>query len=150
MSKLSRSDLFTQFKRIYPECSRKEVEDLIEAIKGDKYWLVSPNHKDAIYVVALTKANIPRTKGFQAKATHLKKIVVVPEAARFSRKGRVIMAIKLDSDYIAKSVVSWSAFLRLMDENPDAIYNMLIEGKIPPFVNNNNISAIVLKARERG
>ncbi|MCP8309834.1 MAG: hypothetical protein H3Z54_14310 [archaeon] len=146
---MSRSDLFAHFKRIYPECSRKEVEDLIEAIKGDKYWLVSSIHKDAIYVVALTKANIPKTKGFQAKATHLKKVIVVPEAAKFSRKGRVLMAIKLDSDYIAKSVISWSTFLRLMNENPDAIYKMLIEGKIPPFVNNKNISAIVLKAREQ-
>ena len=146
---MSRSDLFGHFKRIYPECSRKEVEDLIEAIKGDKYWLVSPNHKDAIYVVALTKANIPKAMGFQAKATHLKRVVVVPEASRFSRKGRVLMVIKLDSDYIAKSVTSWSAFLRLMNENPDSIYNMLMEGKIPPFVNNKNISAIVLKAREQ-
>ncbi|MCP8322518.1 MAG: hypothetical protein H3Z52_16500 [archaeon] len=149
MSELSRSNLFAHFKRIYPECSRKEVEDLIEAIKGDKYWLVYPNHKDAIYIVALTKADIPNAKGFQAKATHLKKIIVVPKAAKFSKKGRVLMAIKFDSDYIAKSVISWSAFLRLMNENPDTIYKMFMEGKIPPFVNNKNVSAIVLKAREQ-
>lgn len=147
MSRLSRSDLFAQFKRIYPECSRKEIEDLVEAIKGDKYWLVSPNYKDAIYTVALTKANIPEASGFQAKATHLKKVIVAFEAAKFSKKGRILMVIKSGSDYIAKSVILWSAFLRIMNENPDAIYKMFVEGKIPPFVNNKNVSDIVLKAR---
>jgi hypothetical protein len=146
---MSRSDLFAQFKRIYPECSRKEIEDLVEAIKGDKYWLVSPNYRDAIYTVALTKANIPKANGFQTKATHLKRVIVEFDAAEFSKKGRVLMAIKSGSDYIVKSVILWSAFLRIVNENPDAIYRMLIEGKMPPFVNNRNVSAIVLKAREQ-
>jgi len=146
---MSRSDLFAQFKKIYPECSRKEIEDLVEAIKGDKYWLVSPNYKDAIYAVALTKANIPKANGFQAKATHLKRVIVEFDAAKFSKNGRILMAIKSGSDYIAKSVILWSAFLRIVNENPDAIYKMLIEGKIPAFVNDRNVSAIVLKAREQ-
>ena len=146
---MSRSDLFAQFKKIYPECSRKEIEDLVEAIKGDKYWLVSPNYKDAIYTVALTKANIPKANGFQAKATHLKRVIVEFNASKFSKRGRVLMAIKSGSDYVVKSVISWSAFLRIMNENPDAIYKMLIEGKMPPFVNNRNFSAIVPKAHEQ-
>jgi len=146
---MSRSDLFAQFKKIYPECSRKEIEDLVEAIKGDKYWLVSPNYKDAIYTVALTKANIPKANGFQAKATHLKRVIVEFNASKFSKRGRVLMAIKSGSDYVVKSVISWSAFLRIMNENPDAICKMLIEGKMPPFVNNRNFSAIVLKAYEQ-
>ena len=149
MKRLGRFDLFAHFKRIYPECSRKEIQDLIEAIKGDKYWLVCPNHKNAIYVVALTRANIPKENGFQARATYLKRVIVVPEAARFSRKGRVLMAIKLDSNYIAKSVILWSAFLRLMNEDSNLIYSMLMEGKIPPFVNNKSVKAIILKAHEQ-
>ena len=146
---MSRSDLFAQFKKIYPECSRKEIEDLVEAIKGDKYWLVSPNYKDAIYTVALTKANIPKANGFQAKATHLKRVIVEFNASKFSKRGRVLMAIKSGSDYIVKSVILWSAFLRIMNENPVAIYKMLIEGKMPPFVNNRNFSAIIPKAHEQ-
>lgn len=149
MNKLSRSDLFTQFRRIYPDCSRKEVEDLVEAIKGNKYWLVSPGHKDAIYTVALTRADIPKAEGFQAEATHLKKVIVVSEAAKFSKKGRVLMAIKSNSDYIAKNVILWSAFLRIMDENPDVIYKMFMEGEIPPFVNDRNVSTVILGAREK-
>ena len=146
---MSRSDLFAQFKKIYPECSRKEIEDLVEAIKGDKYWLVSPNYKDAIYTVALTKANIPKANGFQAKATHLKRVIVEFNASKFSKRGRVLMAIKSGSDYVVKSVILWSAFLRIMNENPDAIYKILIEGKMPPFVNNRNFSAIIPKAHEQ-
>lgn len=121
---------------------------MIEAIKWDKYWLVCPNYKNAIYVVALTRANIPKENGFQAKATYLKRVIVVPEAARFSRKGRILMTIKLGSNYVAKSVILWSAFLRLINEDPNLIYNMLTEGKIPPFINNKNIKAIILKAHK--
>jgi hypothetical protein len=50
---------------------------------------------------------------------------------------------------MAKSVVTWSAFLRLMNENPNEIYGMFMEGKIPPFVNDKNVSTIVLKARKQ-
>lgn len=149
MNELSRSNLFAHFKKMYPDCSRREVEDLISAIKGDKYWLVCPDYKDAVYVVALTRAKIPKADGFQAKATHLKRITVVPEAARFSKKGRILMVIKSNSHYMAKSVVTWSAFLRLMNENPNEIYGMFMEGKIPPFVNDKNVSTIVLKARKQ-
>lgn len=145
---MGRFDLFAHFKRIYPKCSRKEIQDLIEAIKCDKYWLVCPNYKNAIYVVALTRANIPEEKGFQARATHLNRVIVVPEAARFSRKGRVLMVIKLGSNYIAKSVILWPAFLRLIKENSNMIYEHLIEGKIPPFVNNKNVK-VILKAHKR-
>ncbi|MCP8305466.1 MAG: hypothetical protein H3Z50_08405 [archaeon] len=140
---MSRSELFAHFERMYPKCSRKEIEDLIEAIKGDKYWSVCPEHKDAIYVVALTRAKIPKAGGFQAKATYLKKVTVSPEAANFSRRGRVLLAVKDGSNYIGKSVITWSAFLRLMNESPDLIYKLVVEGKIPPFVNNKNVSAII-------
>ncbi|MEM3383486.1 MAG: hypothetical protein QXL52_03650 [Nitrososphaerales archaeon] len=146
---MSRLDLFIHFKKIYPNCSRKEIQDLIEAIKWDKYWLVCPNYKNAMYTVALTRANIPKENGFQARTTYLKRVVVVSEAARFSRKGRILMVIKLGSKYVAKSVISWSAFLRLINEDTNLIYNMLIEGKFPPFINDKNIKAIILKAHKQ-
>ncbi len=140
---MRRLELFYHFKKIYPECSRKEIEDLIEAIKGDKYWSVHPEHKDAIYVVALTRAKIPKVGGFQADATYLKKVTISPEAANFSRRGRVLLAVKYGPNYIGKSVITWSAFLRLMNKNPDPIYKLVIEGKIPFFINNKNVSAII-------
>jgi len=140
---------FTHLKKLYPECSRKDLEDLIGAIKGDKYWLVDPNHEDAIYIVALTRANILKANGLQAKATHLKRVIVVAEAARFSRRGRVLMAVKSGSNYIAKSVITWPAFLRMMGGDSITIYKMLMSGSIPPFVNSRNVSTIVHVAREK-
>jgi len=130
---------------MYPKCSDREIENLIEAIKGEKYWNVSPNHNDMIYVVALTRAKIPKLDGLQAKVTFLKKVTISPEAANFSRKGRVLIVVKNGSNYIGKSVITWSAFLRMMNENSNFIYNLVIEGKIPPFINNKNISSIFHK-----
>ncbi len=130
---------------MYPKCSDKDIENLIEAIKGDKYWNVSPNHNDMIYVVALTRAKIPKSDGFQAKVTFLKKVTISYEVANFSRKGRVVIVVKNGSNYIGKSVITWPAFLRLMNENSNLIYKLVVEGKIPPCINNKNFSSIFHK-----
>ena len=133
------SELYVHFKKIYPECSIKEIKNLIEAIKGDKYWRVFPNHRDAIYVVALSRAKIPLLNGYQAKATYLKKVIVSPQSAIFSRKGRILLTFKKGSNYKAKCVITWPAFLKLMNEDPGSIYEKFSKGKFPPFVNSKNL-----------
>jgi len=73
----------------------------------------------------------------------LNKVIASPEAANFSRKGTVLLVVKDNSNYIAKSVITWPAFLRLINENPNLIYKIIFEGKIPPFINNKNVLAII-------
>ncbi|MEM2210222.1 MAG: hypothetical protein QXW83_04640 [Nitrososphaerales archaeon] len=132
--KCNRKKLMERFMRIYPNCSQREIMNLIEAINGNKYWYVYPRCKDAIYVVALSRAKIPLAKGFQAKATYVRKIKVDEKASRFCKRGRVLIAIKEGSKFKAVSVVTWPAFLKLMHKNPERIYQLLTNDNLPPFI----------------
>ena len=58
-------EMKNHFKKIYPQCSMREIENLVSAIKSDKYWKVHKDKNDALYVVALTRAKIPLKGGFK-------------------------------------------------------------------------------------
>ncbi|MDW8044224.1 MAG: hypothetical protein RMJ31_00395 [Nitrososphaerota archaeon] len=128
--------------RMYPNCSQRDVMDLVNAIDGDKYWYVYPKFKDAIYVVALSRAKIPLAKGFQARATYVGKISVDARASRFCRRGRVLIAIREGSKFRAVSVVTWPAFIKLMRERAERVYDLLIRGGLPPFIGLKQISRL--------
>jgi hypothetical protein len=125
------------FKRIYPECSANEVENLVSAIASCKYWNVHPEKKNAFYVVALTQAKVPFRNGFRAKSTASKDVVVSSKAAKFCRRGRILIAKDRGEDFTADTVVEWPVFLRLMRQNQDHAYKIFVEDPDPPaFLNN--------------
>lgn len=136
-------DLRRHFMRIYPSCSRREIEDLVSAVLSNKYWKVHPEMNDAYYAVALTRAAIPYKDGFIARATFPRRVVVSPRAARFCRRGRILV-IRLGRGYpSSETVIDWPAFLRLIRMNGDLVYKLLIEARDPPaFLNRRSLSAL--------
>jgi len=129
-------------RSLYPECTEREVEDLIAAIKGDKYWSGLPGRRDLIYIVALTKAKIPVEGGFQAKATHLKRVVVSKRASRFCRRGVILAALKTDGCYKVNTVLSWPAFLKVMRGKAEEVYRLLSNPAAPPYLDVREITAL--------
>lgn len=144
---MKRSALWEHLRKAYPRCSNRKINDLVSAIEEDKYWWVCPGKKDAVYVVALTKAQIPLKDGFQARATHVGRVRVLRSAARFSRKGRVLLAVKEGTGFVARCAITWPAFLQLMHEEPQAVYELERSGLLPPFVNEKNLPIIIARLK---
>lgn len=120
-------DLLKRYKRIHPGCTTKEIMDLVNAIKENKYWNVLPNVKDAVYVVALTRARIKINKDNVVRVTHFGKIIVDGEIAKFCSRGKVLLAVRESSHFKGKYVITWPAFLNIMRTNPEAFYNSLMQ-----------------------
>jgi len=119
-------DLIKRYKRIHPGCTNKEIEDLVNAIKEDKYWNALPNYKDALYVVALTRARIRVNKANVVKVTHFGKILVDQGIAKFCSRGKILLVVRDNSHYRARYVITWPAFLNIMRGNSESFYNALI------------------------
>lgn len=129
-------ELREHFKRIYPKCPTIEIENLVSAIMSNKYWKVHLEKSD-IYVVALTQAKIPFKDGFKAKTTGPKTIVVSSKAARFCRRGRILIAKSKGENFISDTVIEWPVFLRLIRQEQNLITKFFIENPNPPaFLNN--------------
>lgn len=132
------------FRRIYPECSRLEIENLVSAMLSGKYWRVHPSRDDAYYVVALTRAKIPFMNGFRAKSTAPWPITISPRAARFCRRGRILVIKREDYAFISETVVEWPVFLRLMRMDENLTYKYLVENpNPPPFLNMRTFKALL-------
>ena len=124
------------FKRIYPQCSTTEIENLVSAIKSKKYWKVHSERKDALYAVALTRAQIQFKDGYKAKSTAPSQVVVVPKAVRFCRRGRILLVKKRGESFLSETVIEWPAFLQLLRQDQNIIYQFFVENPDPPvFVN---------------
>jgi hypothetical protein len=119
-------DLIKRYKRIHPGCTNKEIEDLVNAVKEDKYWNALPNYKDSLYVVALTRARIKANKANVVKVTHFGKILVDQDIAKFCSRGKILLLVRNDSRYRAKYVITWPAFLNIMRGNSESFYSALI------------------------
>lgn len=138
------------FRRIYPKCSTREIENLVSAIVSNKYWKVHSEKNDAIYAVALTQAKIPCRDGFKAKSTAPKSVTVSTKAARFCRRGRVLIIKSRDGNLISETVVEWPVFVRLIRQDQNIIYKFFIESHDPPmFLNSRTFSRIQAIFRER-
>jgi len=132
------------FRKIYPKCSTREIENLVSAILSKKYWKVHPRKMDALYVVALTHARVPLKDGFRAKSTAPKTVILSPKAARFCRRGRVLVVKDRGEDFISETVADWPVFTRLIRQDEDLIYKLLIENPGPPaFLDTRNFKKIL-------
>ena len=120
------ADLIKRYKRIHPGCTNKDIEDLVNAIKEDKYWNALPNYKDALYVIALTRARIKVNKANVVKVTHFGKILVDQSIAKFCSRSKILLVMKDNSHYRARYVITWPAFLNIMRSDSESFYNALI------------------------
>ena len=135
--------MFRYFKKMYANCSEREVRDLVAAIKNEKYWSGKPGAKDLVYVVALTRAKIPLAQGFQARATFLGRVVVSKEVSLYCRRGRMLTAVKSGSEYTVQNVITWPAFLRIMRGRSGEVYHLVVAGKFPTFVDIGDLAKIL-------
>ena len=138
--------LVQHFAKVYPSCRIKDIEDLVAAIRGNKYWSIHPGLIGAMYVVALTRAEIALKRGFLARATHVGQIRVVEAAAKYCSKGRVLVAMKEGSGFEAVSVITWPAFIRFIRLDSSRIYEDLLSGQLPPFIGERYLAEIRQKA----
>lgn len=123
-------------RRLYPGCTRLEIENLISAMLSGKYWKVHPSRDNAYYAVALTRAKIPFKNGFRAKSTAPWPVTISPKAARFCRRGRILVIKRENHTFMSETVVDWPVFLRLMKIDENLVYKHLIENTDPPqFLN---------------
>lgn len=139
--------LVRYFAKVYPSCSRRDIDDLIAAIRGNKYWSIHSGTMDAIHVVALMRAEIASQGGFLARATHVGQIKVREAAAKYCRKERVLIAMKEGSGFEAVSVITWPAFLRFIRLDSSSIYESLLRGQLPSFTGERHVVEIRQKAQ---
>ena len=132
------------FKKIYPKCSTIEIENLVSAITSNKYWKVHSERKDVLYVVALTQAKIPFKDGFKAESTVAKTVIVSPKAARFCRRGRILIVKDRGDDFRSDTIIEWPVFLRLIQQDQDLTYKFVIENPDPPIFINSQIFKKIL------
>lgn len=128
------ADLIKRYKRIHPGCTIKEIEDLVNAIREDKYWNALPNYKDALYVVALTRARIKVNKANVVKVTHFGKILVDQSIAKFCSRSKILLVIRDNSHYRGRYVITWPAFLNVMRGNSESFYNSLIRSDMKELI----------------
>ncbi|MGQ9596086.1 MAG: hypothetical protein ACUVUS_01680 [Thermoproteota archaeon] len=127
---------------IFKGLTKREAEDLINAIKHDKYWRIVPEVKDFVCVIALSRARIRSRRGMYAKVTYLRRVEVSRDAAKFCRKWRVLL---VDTrSMLAISVLTWKAFNKIVLRGMGPIiYYFLMHDKLPPYFNTNTISKIL-------
>ena len=119
---------------MYPECSYREVKDLVEAIRADKYWFVHTGKRDAFYVIALTRAQIPTAEGYRARATFVGSVGVTEEAAPYCRRGRVIGMARHGANFVGRVIIPWPEFMKLIKLDSASVYDALLQNQLPPFV----------------
>jgi len=118
-------DLLKRYKRIHPGCTNKEIMDLVNAIKENKYWNVLSNNKDLVYVIALNRAQIKVNAQNVVRVTYFGKISVDRDIARYCSRGKVVLALRENSNFNGRYVITWPAFLNIMRNDPELFYQAL-------------------------
>lgn len=97
--------------------------------------------------MALTRAQIRTARGLQARATAVGKVVVSAKAAKFCRRGRVILVLRVGPTNYGVSVILWPTFRRLMKLDTAKLYSLVTVGKFPPFLGNREYRELLLELR---
>ncbi len=118
---------------IYGELKQRELENLLEAIRHDKYWRVSPGDDRLFYAVILTRARTPSSRGRLVRVTGFGQVVASGMAAAFCRRYRVGVIDSKDGRLVA--VLTWRAFSWIMRNCPEAVYAGLVSGSAPSYLN---------------
>jgi len=137
MRKRARKGEVSLLKRL----KEKDRRNLIEAVKGDKYWNILPLDRSFVYVVALSRARVRGEEGFYARATALERVLLPAEIAKFCRKHRVLLVDV--SNRRAVCVLTWRAFTKIMKRHGEKVHEALSEGVLPPYINNRILRKLV-------
>ncbi len=123
---------------VFRGLTKREAEDLVNAVKHDKYWRLSSGNREFICVVALSRARVKSRRGMYARATHFGRVEVSKDAANFCRKWRVLI---VDTRrMLAVSVLTWRAFNRIVSKGLGSeVYSMLLAGRIPVYFNTGSV-----------
>lgn len=109
---LKKKSIKNFLKKKFKHMSERDISDLVEAIKNDKFWYALPSNKQFVFVVALSRARIRKGTFYLAKATYLKQIYVPKEIKEFVRRFMVALVERETKE--SKVVMSWKTFLSLM------------------------------------
>jgi len=126
---------------VFSKLSRNDRENLSGAIKGKKYWKISEDSTRFVYVIALSRARIRSPLGFLVETSAFGRVQVVPEAAKFSRKYRVLL-LELTTK-VAFSTITWTAFTTIMKKYSGEMSVLAKNGKVPPYVNRRILKTII-------
>ncbi|MEM2344083.1 MAG: hypothetical protein QXI73_02035 [Thermoproteota archaeon] len=127
---------------IFKYLTRREAEDILNAVKHDKYWKVDMENKDLIFVVALSRARVESRRGMYAKATYVKRVEVVKEAARFCRKWRVLLVDR--RRMLAVSVLTWKTFNKIFSKGIGPLLSFMFSHDVlPPYINKYVLSKML-------
>jgi len=120
MGRKWRSSLRKKFKEL-----GRDVENLINAIKGDKFWYAIEGNKSLIYVVALTRARTFSEGNYWARCTGIGRVKVKKEIRKLVRRYRILL-VDLNKREATK-VLTWKAFKKAISANlhPDYMPNYL-------------------------
>ncbi|MEM2087987.1 MAG: hypothetical protein QXF52_04855 [Thermoproteota archaeon] len=123
---------------VFKGLTKREAEDLVNAVKHDKYWRLSPGNREFICVVALSRARVKSRRGRYARATHLGRVEVSMDAANFCRKWRILL---VDTRrMLAVSVLTWRAFNMIVSKGLGSeVCAMLLAGRIPCYLNTSAV-----------
>ncbi|MEM2930449.1 MAG: hypothetical protein QW797_06275 [Thermoproteota archaeon] len=126
---------------VFKGLTKREAEDLVNAVKHDKYWRLSPGNREFICVVALSRARVKSRRGMYARATHFGRVEVSRDAANFCRKWRVLL---VDTRrMLAVSVLTWRAFNKIVSKGLGSeVCSMLLAGRIPVYFNTGSVLRI--------
>jgi len=132
---------------VFKGLTKKEAEDLVNAVKHDKYWRISPGNREFICVVALSRARVRSRRGMYARATHFGRVEVSRDAANFCRKWRVLV---VDTRrMLAVSVLTWRAFNRIVSKGLGSeVCSMLLAGRVPAYLNTSTVLKISGERRQ--
>lgn len=131
---------------VFRGLTRREAEDLINAVKHDKYWRIDPKNRDFICVVALSRARIKSRRGMYAKATYLKRIEISASAARFCRKWRILLVDMKTMSAVA--VLTWKAFNKIISNGlGPVVCSTLLHSELTPYFNASTVSRMLKDIR---
>jgi hypothetical protein len=126
---------------IFEKIPKKERYNLLQAIKGKKYWNISERNHEYVYVVSLSRARISAPSGYYANTSAFGRVQVIPNAAKYCRKYRVLLInLRLK---IAYSTLTWMSFTTIIKKHSGLIEDLVQEEKIPPYINNRILHHLI-------
>ncbi|MEM3402984.1 MAG: hypothetical protein QXJ17_00320 [Nitrososphaeria archaeon] len=131
---------------VYNDVSEQQRFNLEAAIEGKKYWNISERRSDYVYAIALSRARAKASYGFYARTSFFKRVQVVPQAAKYCRKYRVLL-IEVKT-LMAYKVITWNAFCKLMRIFDVKMLPLLLERGSPYYINLKVLTRIRGKAQQ--
>ncbi|MBC7092191.1 MAG: hypothetical protein H5T50_09855 [Nitrososphaeria archaeon] len=115
---------------LFKKLSRKDIENIREAIKAKKYWKMD---KTKIYTIILSRARIKVKDNFLVKTVSNGKVEVLPQPAKYCRKYRILVFDREKN--VGLSVLTWNAFTEIMKNYNKLILELSNSGLLPPYIN---------------